>query len=85
MGKISDLRSFLQVLEDAGQLVRIQRPVCLSYELADVYQLVDQIKADPKVEITKRTFPLWLTWPFFGGVVGLLLGEWLLRKWVNLQ
>jgi 2,5-furandicarboxylate decarboxylase 1 len=36
MGKITDLRSFLQVLEDAGQLVRIRQPVSLSYELADV-------------------------------------------------
>jgi 2,5-furandicarboxylate decarboxylase 1 len=36
MRKITDLRSFLQVLEDAGQLVRIQKPVSLSYELADV-------------------------------------------------
>lgn len=36
MGKITDLRSFLQVLQDAGQLVRIKRPVSLNYELADV-------------------------------------------------
>jgi 2,5-furandicarboxylate decarboxylase 1 len=35
-GKITDLRSFLQVLEDAGQLVRIKQPVSLSYELADI-------------------------------------------------
>ncbi|NQT41335.1 MAG: hypothetical protein HQ581_27855 [Planctomycetes bacterium] len=56
-----------------------------SYELADVHQLVDRIDATPKIEISKRVFPLWLTWLFFGGVVGLLLSEWLLRKWVNLQ
>jgi len=36
MNKIHDLRSFLQVLEKAGQLVRIRRPVNLEYELADV-------------------------------------------------
>ena len=36
MGKITDLRSFLQVLENAGQLARIKQPVSLSYELADV-------------------------------------------------
>jgi 2,5-furandicarboxylate decarboxylase 1 len=34
--KICSLRSYLQVLEDAGQLVRIQHPVDLTYELADV-------------------------------------------------
>jgi len=36
MSQISDLRSFLAVLEEAGQLVRIKRPVSLEYELADV-------------------------------------------------
>jgi 2,5-furandicarboxylate decarboxylase 1 len=36
MPRIHDLRSFLDVLDDAGQLVRIQRQVSLEYELADV-------------------------------------------------
>jgi 2,5-furandicarboxylate decarboxylase 1 len=36
MTKIHDLRSFIQVLEEAGQLVRITRPVSLTHELADV-------------------------------------------------
>lgn len=34
--KIHDLRSFIQVLEAAGQLVRITKPVSLTHELADV-------------------------------------------------
>lgn len=36
MPKIHDLRSFLTVLEEAGQLVRIHTPVHLEYELADI-------------------------------------------------
>ena len=36
MTQIHDLRSFIRVLEDAGQLVRIKQPVSLTYELADV-------------------------------------------------
>ena len=36
MTKINDLRSFIQVLEEAGQLVRINKPVSLTHELADV-------------------------------------------------
>jgi 2,5-furandicarboxylate decarboxylase 1 len=36
MSQIHDLRSFLAVLEKAGQLVRIARPVSLVHELADV-------------------------------------------------
>jgi 2,5-furandicarboxylate decarboxylase 1 len=36
MTEIRDLRSFIQILEEAGQLVRIIKPVSLAYELADV-------------------------------------------------
>ncbi len=36
MPKIHDLRSYLTVLEEAGQLVRIRRPLSLVHELADV-------------------------------------------------
>ena len=36
MSEIHDLRSYLQVLESAGQLARIVRPVSLDHELADV-------------------------------------------------
>jgi 2,5-furandicarboxylate decarboxylase 1 len=36
MGAIYDLHSFLEVLEEAGQLARIDVPVSLKYELADV-------------------------------------------------
>ncbi|MGD8244790.1 MAG: UbiD family decarboxylase [Anaerolineae bacterium] len=36
MSTIHSLRAFLEVLEEAGQLVRIERPVALQHELADV-------------------------------------------------
>jgi len=36
MTKIYNLRSFIQVLEEAGQLVRIAKPVNIVHELADV-------------------------------------------------
>ena len=36
MAEIYDLRSYLAVLESAGQLARIARPVSLDHELADV-------------------------------------------------
>jgi 2,5-furandicarboxylate decarboxylase 1 len=36
MTNIHDLRSFIEALEAAGQLVRITRPVSLTHELADV-------------------------------------------------
>ena len=36
MAEIHDLRSYLAVLESAGQLARIVRPVSLDHELADV-------------------------------------------------
>ena len=36
MTTIHDLRSYLEVLEAAGQLARVRQPVSLDHELADV-------------------------------------------------
>ena len=36
MNEIHDLRSFLAALEEAGQLVRIEKPVNLVYEMAEI-------------------------------------------------
>src|SRR5271157_1840824 len=36
MAKINSLRSYLQVLDEAGQLARVKTPVSLVHELADV-------------------------------------------------
>jgi len=56
-----------------------------SYELTDIAALADEIELSPKVETTIEIRPLWYTWACFGFVVGLLLAEWFLRKWVNLS
>ena len=36
MTDIHDLRTFIDALEDAGQLARISQPVSMQHELADV-------------------------------------------------
>ena len=36
MTDIRDLRTFIDALEDAGQLARISQPVSMQHELADV-------------------------------------------------
>ena len=55
-----------------------------SYDLTNIGELAEQIHLTPKTETMIEIIPLWHTWLCFGCVVGLLLGEWLLRKWVNL-
>lgn len=42
MTKIHDLRSFIAVLDQAGQLVRLKQPVSLTHELADVAATLDR-------------------------------------------
>lgn len=55
-----------------------------SYELTNVASFVRDFQPPKKVETSVRVFPLWNTWPCFILVVGLLLGEWLVRKLVSL-
>jgi len=56
-----------------------------SYDLTTVGQLADEIKLLPQTETSIEVIPLWNTWFCFIAVVGLLLSEWFVRKWVNLQ
>jgi len=56
----------------------------VSYGLRSVGELAEAIKLTPKTETTIEVIPLWNTWLCFGCLVFLLLGEWLLRKRVNL-
>lgn len=42
MSRIHDQRSFLEVLRERGQLVTIERPVSLEYELADVTMTLER-------------------------------------------
>jgi len=65
MTKIHDLRSFIKVLEEAGQLVRIKKPVSLTHELADVAAtLVRSGGGAPLFENVQEC-----QWPIFAGGV----------------
>lgn len=55
-----------------------------SFELADVDRLPDEITLETRNETTNEIIPLWNTWSCFSLMVFLMLGEWLLRKLVNL-
>jgi len=59
-GKIHDLRSFIEVLEGAGQLVRIRKPVSLEHELAAVAATLErQGGPAPLFEaVTGHTWPV---------------------------
>jgi hypothetical protein len=69
---------------DLQQAVAEAYPGGRSYDLTEVARLADDIQLAPKEETTIEPLTLWNTWACFGLVVFLLLGEWLLRKWVNL-
>lgn len=55
-----------------------------SYDLLTVDRLPEEIQLTAKTETNVEVVSLWHTWLCFGGVVLLMLGEWLGRKWVNL-
>ena len=55
-----------------------------SFDLADVGQLPEEIRLESRSETTNEIIPLWNTWYCFGLMVFLMLGEWLLRKLINL-
>jgi hypothetical protein len=54
------------------------------YDLATADRLPDEIRLQARGETHEMTIALWNTWLFFLVAVILMLGEWLLRKWVNL-
>ncbi|HXV99302.1 MAG TPA: UbiD family decarboxylase [Anaerolineae bacterium] len=65
MTKIHDLRSFIQVLEEAGQLVRIKKPISLAHELADVAATLERSGGGaPLFENVTGT-----SWPIFSSGV----------------
>lgn len=55
-----------------------------SFELTNVDGVVDLIKLPSPAASGIEVVPLWNTWLGFGFVVFLMLGEWLVRKCVNL-
>jgi hypothetical protein len=55
-----------------------------SYDLETASDLAQDIQLKPLTETSIKVFPLASTWLCFGLVVSLMLGEWLIRKLVNL-
>ena len=60
------------------------RPGGHSYDLTNAAKLVDDIKLAPRELHEPKTLPLWSTRLAFFVVVLVLLGEWFVRKLVNL-
>jgi len=56
-----------------------------SYELHEVSALLDDVKAPVIEDYSERRVPVWNTWLVLSMVIGLMLGEWLVRKLVNLR
>lgn len=65
MTQINSLRSFIQVLETAGQLARISRPVSLVHELADVAASLVRSGGGAALFENVQASP----WPIFAGGV----------------
>ena len=79
MTKISDLRSYITALEEAGQLARIKKQVDLTYELADVAAtLVRTVAVHPYLKMS----PV-LPGPFFAAAWPIKNGQRL--PWVALS
>ena len=55
------------------------------YELHEIGNLVGDIQDRSVEEFSERRFPLWNTWLVLLVGLGLMLGEWLTRKLLNLQ
>jgi len=56
-----------------------------AYELDQIGRLLDDIKPRNIVQYTRRQIPLWNTWLVLILVLTLMVGEWTIRKLLNLQ
>ena len=56
-----------------------------AYELINVYRMINDLPLQETVELETRNHALWSTPLWFIAVVGLMLGEWLIRRLVHLQ
>lgn len=65
MTQIHNLRSFIEILEEAGQLVRIKQPVSLTHELADVAATLERSGGGAPLFENVTGSP----WPIFAGGV----------------
>lgn len=55
-----------------------------AYDLTTADRLPDEIRVVAKGQTQEMSIALWNTWLFFLATLVLLLGEWLVRKWINL-
>ncbi len=55
-----------------------------SYDLVEAKRLPDDLQLESVSESYTRSYPLWATPLWFLALVGLMLGEWLSRKMINL-
>jgi hypothetical protein len=55
-----------------------------SYDLVEAGRLLDDLQLESVSESYTRSYPLWATPLWFLALVGLMLGEWLSRKMINL-
>jgi len=56
-----------------------------AYELTSVHRMINDLPLSDTVELETRNHALWSTPLWFIAVVGLMLGEWLIRRLVHLQ
>jgi hypothetical protein len=56
-----------------------------AYDLTTVSRLPDELNLQPVEERLTRNLAVWTTPLWFGAVVALLLGEWLVRKLLRLS
>ncbi len=56
-----------------------------AYELHEIGNLATDVKDRSIEEFSERRLPLWNTWLVLLVAVGLMMGEWLIRKLLNLQ
>ena len=66
MGKVRNLRDYIAILDTNGQLVRIQKPVSLDHELANVAATVQRQGRGASIFENPETSP----WSIFAGAVG---------------
>ena len=55
-----------------------------AYETSEVGRMVEEIFVPDETESFPERIALWNTWFAFWLIIGLMLVEWLLRKWVHL-
>jgi hypothetical protein len=53
-----------------------------SYDLTNVHRLPSELELKPQEQRSTRHVTLWTTPLWFGLIVFLMLGEWLVRKWI---